>query len=70
MRNGDVKSLLAVVAVQQLSLASRVSCCHPFRNSPGGNLHSRFRALQFVLLPFLCNCAANVLPFKLKKANE
>lgn len=33
----ESENLLAVMTVQQLSLASRSSCCHSFRSSPGGN---------------------------------
>lgn len=41
-----------------------------FQKLSGGKFHTRFMALQFVLLHFIRNCAANMLSFKLKKAKE
>lgn len=41
-----------------------------FQKLSGGKFYSRFMALQFLLLCFIRNCAANMLSFRLKKAKE
>lgn len=52
-RRGKSENLLTVMTVQQLSLASRASCCHSFRSSPGGNL-TRASWLSSLCYCFLC----------------